>query len=138
MICGGKQANIVPDHCTITIDRRTLPGETEAGVKREIQKFLRSKNLSATITDTKLAPALPLETNHKLPLVQQFMKCVGQTKPVGVHFFCDAAILSEAGIPSIVFGPGDMAQAHTADEWISLAELERGKNLLLRFLKSLP
>jgi acetylornithine deacetylase len=138
MICGGKQANIVPDHCTITIDRRTLPGETEAGVKREIQKFLRSKNLSATITDTKLAPALPLETNHKLPLVQQFMKCVGQTKPVGVHFFCDAAILSEAGIPSIVFGPGDMAQAHTEDEWISLAELERGKNLLLRFLKSLP
>jgi acetylornithine deacetylase/succinyl-diaminopimelate desuccinylase-like protein len=138
MICGGKQANIVPDHCTITIDRRTLPGETEAGVKREIQKFLRSKNLSATITDTKLAPALPLETNHKLPLVQQFMKCVGQTKPVGVHFFCDAAILSEAGIPSIVFGPGDMAQAHTEDEWISLAQLERGKNLLLKFLKSLP
>jgi acetylornithine deacetylase/succinyl-diaminopimelate desuccinylase-like protein len=138
MICGGTQANIVPDHCTITIDRRTLPGETEAGVKREIQKFLRSKHFSAIITDTKLAPALPLETNHKLPLVRQFMKCVGQTRPLGVHFFCDAAILSEAGIPSIVFGPGDAAQAHTADEWISLAELERGKNLLLKFLKSLP
>jgi acetylornithine deacetylase/succinyl-diaminopimelate desuccinylase-like protein len=138
MICGGKQANIVPDHCTITIDRRTLPGETEAGVKREIQKFLRSKNLSATIADTKLAPALPLETDHKLPLVQQFMKCVGQTRPVGVHFFCDAAILSAGGIPSIVFGPGDAAQAHTADEWISLSELERGKNLLRRFLNSLP
>jgi acetylornithine deacetylase/succinyl-diaminopimelate desuccinylase-like protein len=46
--------------------------------------------------------------------------------------------LSEAGIPSIVFGPGDMAQAHTADEWISLAELERGKDLLLKFLQSQP
>jgi acetylornithine deacetylase len=66
------------------------------------------------------------------------MKCVGQSKPVGVHFFCDAAILSAGGIPSVVFGPGDAAQAHTADEWISLASLERGKNLLLNFLKSLP
>jgi acetylornithine deacetylase len=94
--------------------------------------------LSAQIAEKKLAPTLPMETDFKLPLVQQFMKCVGQTKPVGVHFFCDAAVLSEAGIPSIVFGPGDMAQAHTTEEWISLAELERGKNLLLKFLNSLP
>ena len=66
------------------------------------------------------------------------MKSVGQTKPLGVDFFCDAAILSAGGIPSVVFGPGDVAQAHTADEWISLSELEPGKNLLLRFLNSLP
>ena len=54
-----------------------------------------------------------------------------------MDFFCDAAVLSAGGIPSVVFGPGDIAQAHTADEWISLASLERGKDLLLRFLKSL-
>ena len=137
-ISGGTQPNIVPDCCKISIDRRTLPVETDAGVKREIKKFLQSKNLSAQIADRKLAPAFPLETNHKLPLVQKFLKSTGQTKPLGVHFFCDAAILSAAGIPSVVFGPGDVAQAHTADEWISLAELERGKDLLLRFLKSLP
>jgi len=138
MIAGGTQPNIVPDRCVISVDRRTLPGETEAGVKREIKKFLRANNLSVQIGDKKLAPALPLETDFKLPLVQQFMKCVGQRKALGVDFFCDAAVLSEAGIPSIVFGPGDVAQAHTADEWISLAELERGKDLLLRFLNSLP
>ena len=62
---------------------------------------------------------------------------LGQTRPVGVDYFCDAAVLSAGGMPSVVFGPGDIAQAHTADEWISLAELERGKNLLLNFLKSL-
>ena len=90
------------------------------------------------MADKKLAPALPLETNHKLPLVREFLRSVGQTKPLGVHFFCDAAILSAAGIPSVVFGPGDVAQAHTADEWISLAELESGQAMLLRFLKSLP
>jgi len=136
-ISGGAQPNIVPDRCAITIDRRTLPGETEAGVRREIAAFLNSKNLPAKISSTKLAPALPLETNPKLPLVRQFLRSIGQSKPAGVDYFCDAAVLAGAGIPSVVFGPGDIAQAHTADEWISLASLERGKNLLLNFLKSL-
>ena len=137
-IHGGTQPNIVPDHCVITIDRRTLPGETEAGVRREIAALLRAKNLPAKISSTKLAPCLPLETNPKLPLVRHFLRSVGQARPVGVDFFCDAAVLAAGGIPSVVFGPGDIAQAHTADEWISLASLERGKNLLLNFLKSLP
>jgi acetylornithine deacetylase/succinyl-diaminopimelate desuccinylase-like protein len=137
-IRGGAQPNIVPDHCAITIDRRTLPGEMEAGVCCEIATFLNSKNLSAKISNAKPAPALPLETNPNLPLVRQFLRSIGQSKPAGVDFFCDAAVLSRGGIPSVVFGPGDIAQAHTADEWISLASLERGKNLLLNFLKSLP
>jgi succinyl-diaminopimelate desuccinylase len=136
-IAGGTQPNIVPDGCTITIDRRTLPGETEAGVRHEIAALLRAKKLSATISSTKLAPALPLETDFKLPLVQKLLRCTGQSRPAGVDYFCDAAVLSAGGIPSVVFGPGDIAQAHTADEWISLVELERGKNLLLKFLKSL-
>jgi acetylornithine deacetylase/succinyl-diaminopimelate desuccinylase-like protein len=138
MISGGTQPNIVPDRCAIMIDRRTLPGETEAGVRREIAALLRAKRLSAKISSTKLAPCLPLETSPKLPLVRQFLRSAGQARPAGVDFFCDAAVLSAGGIPSVVFGPGDIAQAHTADEWISLASLERGKNLLLNFLKSLP
>lgn len=137
-ISGGIQPNIVPDTCTITIDRRTLPGETDSSVRREIKDILRTENLRAEMSEKKLAPAPPLETDPKLPLVQRFMKCAGQTRPYGVNFFCDAAVLSEAGIPSIVFGPGDVAQAHTVDEWISLAELERAKHMLLRFLNSLP
>jgi acetylornithine deacetylase len=100
--------------------------------------LLRAKRLSAKISSTKLAPCLPLETSPKLPLVRRFLRSVGQTRPAGVDFFCDAAVLSRGGIPSVVFGPGDIAQAHTADEWISLDSLERGKNLLLNFLKSLP
>ena len=136
-IAGGTQPNIVPDRCAIAIDRRTLPGETEAGVCREITTLLRAKKLTATIASSKLAPALPLETDARLPLVQQFFQSVGQSKPVGVDYFCDAAVLAAGGIPSVVFGPGDIAQAHTADEWISLAQLERGKDLLLRFLNSL-
>ena len=137
-ICGGTQPNIVPDRCAITIDRRTLPGETETSVRREIAALLRAKKLPAKIFSTKLAPCLPLETSPKLPLVRLFLRSVGQARLAGVDFFCDAAVLSRGGIPSVVFGPGDIAQAHTADEWISIAELERGKDLLVRFFKSLP
>jgi acetylornithine deacetylase/succinyl-diaminopimelate desuccinylase-like protein len=136
-ISGGTQPNIVPDICKISVDRRTLQGEKDVKVKNEIAALLRAENLSARISNTKLAPALPLETNYKLPLVQKFLKSIGQSKPLDVQFFCDAAVLSAGGIPSVVFGPGAVAQAHTTDEWISLSELERGKNLLLNFLKSL-
>jgi acetylornithine deacetylase/succinyl-diaminopimelate desuccinylase-like protein len=138
VICGGTQANIVPNQCTITVDRRTLPGETESTVHREIMQFLRSRNLDARIKDTKLAPCVPMETDPAIPLIKQFMQCVGQRKSVGTHFFCDAAVLSEGGIPSVVFGPGDIAQAHTADEWISVAQLERAKDMLVGFLRSVP
>jgi acetylornithine deacetylase len=137
-ISGGTQPNIVPDRCVISIDRRTLPGETDAGVRREISELLRAKKLNVQISSAKLAPTLPLETDVKLPLVQQFLRSVRQTRSVGVDYFCDAAVLAAAGMPSVVFGPGDIAQAHTADEWISLAQLERGKDLLVRFLNSQP
>jgi succinyl-diaminopimelate desuccinylase len=137
-ISGGTQPNIVPAACTIMVDRRTLPGETEARVCREIAARLRSKGLRATIANSKMAPAPAMETDPALPLVRRFADSLGQRRPAGVHYFCDAAVLSAGGIPSVVFGPGDIAQAHTADEWISLAQLERGKNQLVRFLKSLP
>lgn len=136
-ICGGTQPNIVPDSCVITVDRRTLPGETENGVKREMADFLVREKLQATFRSTRMAPCLPMETDARLPLVRQFLYCVGQRKPAGVHFFCDAAVLAEGGIPSVVFGPDDISQAHTADEWVSLRSLERAKQMLVRFLSSL-
>jgi len=137
-IFGGTQPNIVPDVCTIEVDRRTIPGETEASVKREIFSLLKAHSLSAKIFSAKIAPAVPLETNPKIPLVQLFLKSVKQPHPLGVHYFCDAAVLAAGGIPSVIFGPGGIAQAHTVDEWISLAELERAKNLLHHFLGTLP
>jgi acetylornithine deacetylase/succinyl-diaminopimelate desuccinylase-like protein len=136
-IRGGEQANIVPDSCEILVDRRTLPGESEPRVEREIHSFLRQHGLEVTFDRGRLAPCEPLETDPALPLVAQFLRTLGQRKPVGVNYFCDASVLSRGGIPSVVFGPGDIAQAHTADEWIELDSLERGKNMLLKFLKSL-
>lgn len=137
-IFGGTQPNIVPDRCSITIDRRTLPGETETGVRKQITALLRRRRLNAAFASEKLAPCLPMETDCNLPFVRNFFRSAGQRHPSGVHFFCDAAVLSEAGIPSVVFGPGNIAQAHTAEEWISLQSLERAKAMLLRFFQTLP
>jgi acetylornithine deacetylase/succinyl-diaminopimelate desuccinylase-like protein len=137
-IAGGCQPNIVPDRCRISIDRRTIPGETEAGVRREIKSLLQRGKLPATLLNIRNAPCPSMETNVRRPLVKQFLASVGQTKPLGAHYFCDAAVLARGGIPGVIFGPGDIAQAHTADEWISLRQLEQGARMLFRFLQSLP
>lgn len=138
MIRGGTQPNIVPDRCLIEVDRRTVPGESEAGAKREITRFLRRHGVKATLVDLKGVTAPPLETDPDLPWVQAFLNATGRTRTRGVTYFCDAAILALGGTPCIVFGPGDIAQAHTAREWISIASLERGTALLKRFLQRLP
>ena len=138
VIAGGTQPNIVPDRCAIQIDRRTLPGENEMAVIGQVRSLLRQNRLRARVTSFKEAACPPLETNPRLPFVSRFLEAARQTRPAGVAFYCDAAVLAAAGIPSVVFGPGDIAQAHTEDEWISLRALQRATDLLTRFLLSLP
>jgi acetylornithine deacetylase/succinyl-diaminopimelate desuccinylase-like protein len=137
-IQGGSQPNIVPAQCSITVDRRTLPGETETRVRREIRQLLREHGLQATMASARNALCVPLETDPALPLVGQLLQMAGQSGPAGVDFFCDAAVLARGGIPSVVFGPGDIAQAHTANEWIALRSLEAATDLLEQYLRSLP
>jgi acetylornithine deacetylase/succinyl-diaminopimelate desuccinylase-like protein len=137
-IQGGTQPNIVPAECSITVDRRTLPGETERSVRREIRELLRERHLQATIASARSAECVPLETDASLPLVRALLQAAGQHAAVGVDFFCDAAVLARGRIPSVVFGPGDIAQAHTADEWVSLRSLELATDLLEGYLRSLP
>lgn len=137
-IHGGSQPNIVPAKCEATVDRRTLPGETETSVRRELAALFRPHKLRPAIRDQKGCPCLPLETNVKLPLVQRFLLAARQKSAVGVNYFCDASVLGHAGIPSVVFGPGDIAKAHTADEWIGLNSLQGASNCLLKFFRSLP
>jgi acetylornithine deacetylase len=134
---GGSQPNIVPAECIATADRRTLPGETELSVMREIKALLREHGLRASFVSEKSASCPPLETDHRLPLVQAFLAAAGQKAPVGATYFCDAAILAEPGMASVVFGPGDIAQAHTAEEWVSTPSLAQATQVLLKFFHSL-
>jgi acetylornithine deacetylase/succinyl-diaminopimelate desuccinylase-like protein len=137
-IHGGTQFNIVPALCVAGADRRTLPGETGAAVCAEMNAWLRRHGLRARLTSDKSSHCLPLETDPRLPLVQKFLQTARQKRPAGVDYFCDASILAQGGIPSIVFGPGDIAQAHTADEWVAQKSLEAAAALLLKFLRTLP
>jgi succinyl-diaminopimelate desuccinylase len=135
-IGGGSQPNVVPDCCRIRVDRRSLPGESLKSVIREISGVARSKGVALKVTDIRGRPTPALETDPELPAVRQFLKTVGKRRTYGVDYFCDAAIISETGVPCVVFGPGDIAQAHTANEWISVASLRRGTELLQKYLKS--
>ena len=138
IVRGGSQPNIVPDVCEADLDRRTLPGESFTTISREIGEVLKKRGLKARLTNVKGYTCPAMETDPTLPMVQQFMRTVRQTKPLGVDYYCDAAIIATTGVPAIVWGPGDIAQAHTADEWISIRQLERGMDVLTRFLLSLP
>ncbi len=138
IMTGGTQPNIVPDACRAVVDRRTLPGETEKTVRAEMTALFRSRNLRVKISNKKMAACLPMETDPRLPLVRQFLRLAGQKKAEGVDYFCDASVLARAGIPSVVFGPGDIAQAHTAEEWIGRKSLASAAALLEKFLRSLP
>ena len=137
-IVGGRQPNIVPDHCVISIDRRTLPGESDRAVRRELREVLKRCRVRADLVPLRSVPCPALETPAHLPWVKELMGAVGQRRPRGVDYFCDAAVLAAGGIPSVVFGPGDIAQAHTRDEWIAVSQLQQATQLLGKFLAKLP
>ena len=138
-IIGGTQPNVVPDECTIDLDRRTIPGESEASVKKEMVKALKAKGIaSPSFCLSRSVPCLPLDTDPDLPLVRSFLRAAGKRKPTGVPYFTDASPIATGGTPALVFGPGNIAQAHSDDEWVELEQVERAHAIVSRFLGSLP
>ncbi len=82
-------------------------------------------------------PALSDETNPVLAerLVSIVRETTGDCQRRGVPYATHAAFYSGLGIPTVVFGPGAVEQAHTADEWISLDQLQQATDVLYRFIK---
>ena len=116
-----------------------MPGETDTGVRREIAAFLqREKIVRENFQHQARAGAAVGNESRNCRSSGSFCGASARRGRWALIFFATRRCCRRGGIPSVVFGPGDIAQAHTADEWISLASLERGKNLLLSFLKSLP
>lgn len=139
LIQGGSQTNVVPERCSIEVDRRTIPGETEASVLAEIHRLLKKHRLpSTTIVESRGVPCPSLATDPNLPVVQQFLKAAKRRKSHGVDYFTDASPIAMGGTPAIVFGPGNIAQAHSADEWVDLKQLDRAAAIALHFLRQQP
>ncbi|HEX2751122.1 MAG TPA: M20 family metallopeptidase [Verrucomicrobiales bacterium] len=133
MIRGGTRTNIVPDSCTIWLDIRFTPAIHRAGLEKLLRDFLHEQGFIVTLEADPVCG--PLETPASNLFVQK-AAAAGQGL-TGATWFCDALWLAEAGIPSVAAGPGDIAQAHTADEWVSVSQLEEGVGFYRRFLESL-
>ncbi|HAL92906.1 MAG TPA: acetylornithine deacetylase [Verrucomicrobia bacterium] len=135
-IHGGTGTNIVPDRCEIQVDRRLMPGETAAGVLEDLRRRLAAVPGGATVA--LLKEGLPFHTDADADLVQRLglaIEAAGEM-PVreGAAWCSDAGVLSAACRQTVVWGPGSIAQAHTADEYIERESLEAGRETLRRFL----
>jgi acetylornithine deacetylase len=139
-IDGGQSANIVPDRCRIEIDRRLIPGEEARQAPQQLAQYLRSvvgQDTPFTVSEPWLhAPALsPDKSGVLVQRLGDAIRATGREATCGpVPFGTDASTIAEGGIPSVVFGPGDIAKAHTCDEWVPLAEVEMAGEILFRLV----
>jgi len=138
-IVGGTAVNIVPERCEIEIDRRLVPGETVAQVWDEVARLLAMLPGSAASCSPAWTESLPLEDRDNLPLAEALIRQVRlherPSEPIGVGFGTHAPRYVALGAPVVVFGPGSIEQAHTADEWIDVAELECAAQVLFDFAR---
>ncbi|MFQ3651576.1 MAG: M20 family metallopeptidase [Gemmataceae bacterium] len=138
-IHGGASVNVVPDGCRIDIDRRLIPGEQPEDAPRQLDAYLRQHTPEVEFTTQPPylnCPSLaPTGSDLIAEPLGQAIEAVRGKKPrvLAVPYGTDASSLALAGIPSVVFGPGDIAQAHTKDEWIELAQVEMAAEILYRF-----
>lgn len=127
LIQGGQELSSYPERCLLSLERRTLPGETPESVEAElleiVQRLEQSDSSLRAIVRRGLDRA-PLETREDADIVQSLqaaaVKVQNQPLPIsGVQFWTDAAVLSAAGIPAVLFGPSGSG-AHAVEEWVDL------------------
>ncbi|HET7620970.1 MAG TPA: ArgE/DapE family deacylase [Gemmatimonadaceae bacterium] len=137
LIEGGTAMSVYPDHCTLRLERRTMPGESEDQVVEEIRAACkrvarRRPDFSADV-ELELSRS-PSDVAVDAPIVRALASVIEESgervRTEGMSAWTDAAILNDAGIPAICFGPGDIALAHAAEEWVDTAEIERAANTL--------
>lgn len=131
MISGGVKANVVPDVCSIEIDRRIVPGEEPSGATDEIRVI--AERVAAAIPGITVEVAgrigaLPASVSSPdAPLVHSMLRANAylglDTEPTGFSMATDGRFFAHAGYPTIIYGPGDPKLAHVPDEWIGVDEL---------------
>lgn len=141
-ISGGIGMSTYPDLCTLALERRTLPGESAEDAMHEILDACdrvrkRHPELSASVR--LLGGQAPSDVARDAPVVRSLERALageGMQAPIeGLSAWTDAALLNEAGIPAICFGPGDIALAHAAEEYVPVVEIERAAAVLARMAR---
>lgn len=142
-IAGGTGLSTYPDRCELSIEWRTLPGETAASVLAEIRAscdHIRARRPEFQCELGVIVTQGPSDVALGSPIVLALDAALHFTgDPVrieGMSAWTDAAILNEAGIPAICFGPGDIAVAHAAEEYIAVREIRRATDVLTRLARN--
>lgn len=141
-IRGGTAWSVYPERCTLALERRTLPAEDPEGFLAEIRRLLarlmaRDPSVQAEARLDLVRPGSDVRSDT--PLVrglQRELRAVGLfDEPRGMTAWVDAAYLNRAGIPAVCFGPGSIAQAHAADEWVDAEEIGTATAVLAAFTR---
>ena len=142
-IQGGTASNIVPNLCEFTFDYRNLPHMTQDDILSPIQAKVAELNaqMQARAPETGIelqqlesVPAMTDNTNDELQ--QLIVALTKDDKRHKVAYATEGGQFTDAGIPTIICGPGSIEQAHKADEYVALSEIERCDKFLQKLLES--
>lgn len=141
---GGTAESVYPESCVLSLERRTMPGEEPEAVVLEFQAVLdalleRHTDMDASLEMTLARPGTEVPESSELV---QGLVAAARARGVesgveGMSAWVDAAFLNEARVPTVCFGPGDIAQAHTEDEWIDVREIRTCAEVLETFARGL-
>jgi acetylornithine deacetylase/succinyl-diaminopimelate desuccinylase-like protein len=136
VIRGGSGVNTVPGECWVVVDRRLVPGEDADSVLDLVDTWMENHRQAGKpwrrgrtlVVD----PAFAVELGA--PVVVAVQKALARrgllSDPAGIACGTDASKMAAAGIPSLVFGPGSLKQAHTADEWVDLGSIREAASIV--------
>jgi acetylornithine deacetylase len=141
-IHGGVGMSTYPERCNLAIERRTIPGETVQKATREItEACARVKSdrpefdARITLSTAQLPSDVPVDARVVRRLVGAVEREGIPVSIEGLSAWTDAALLNEAGIPTVCFGPGDIALAHAAEEFVPVDDIERATRVLARVVR---
>ncbi|HYP47740.1 MAG TPA: M20/M25/M40 family metallo-hydrolase, partial [Thermoleophilaceae bacterium] len=131
LIEGGEELSSYPARCVVSLERRTLPGESAADVESELAGMLdrcRSADPELSAEARTLLVREPFEIAEDAEVVGALRGAASEalgTPPriAGASYWADAAFIASAGIPTVMFGPGGEG-AHAVEEWVSIADTE--------------
>ncbi|HVM65236.1 MAG TPA: M20 family metallopeptidase [Acidimicrobiales bacterium] len=130
VIHGGTGPNVVAEHCVVTVDHRALPGQSEQDAVEDVRRLIDGiddRDLRYELAPIVWGEASELRGDH--PWVAHVGGVIAATtgrEPavIGMPFATDARFVrNQAAIPAVVCGPGEIAQAHIVDEWVSIDAL---------------
>lgn len=131
LINGGNGMNTVPDFCRMFVDRRTLPGDDLSIIEKQILS-LAKENCPLPVTIEEMSSLNPFLQSADTPWIQSLARFT-ESDPITVPYGTNASYYAGLAEEIVVLGPGSIDQAHGAQEWVEISQLERMRDILLHW-----